>query len=330
MAKLSLSLACWDYDRTRALMDGRTVIEGCDLNYIPLFPEELFFRAFRHREFDISELSLSTYTLQRVRGNSPYAAIPVFVSRAFRHSAIYCNTGRGIMKPEDLKGRRVGVPEYQVTAAVWVRGLLQDEHGVTPEDVEWITGGVEEPGGEEKVPFQPPPGVRVEAAAEGETLSNMLAEGKIDALVCYRAPSCYLRGDTRVARLFEDYRSTEQDYFRKTGIFPIMHVIGIRQALVEAHPWLAASVCKAFAEAKRAAIGELFEVNALKLTLPWIEPEARATMALMGEDFWPYGVGGNEKTLTAFLRYAHEQGITAGKVAIADLFVPSTLERVVV
>ena len=330
MAKLSLSLACWDYDRTRALMDGRVSIEGCDVNYIPLFPEELFFRAFRHREFDICELSLSTYTLQRSRGESAYIAIPVFVSRSFRHSAIYCRTDRGIQRPEDLKGRQVGVPEFQVTAAVWVRGILRDEYGVAPRDVSWITGGVEEPGGGEKVPFQAPQDVRVAHAPEGQTLSGMIAAGEIDALVCYRAPSCYLRGEEGVGRLFEDYRSEEQDYYRKTGIFPIMHVIGIRESLVEAHPWLAASVFKAFLAAKQVALRELQEVNALKITLPWVEAETRATLTLMGEDFWPYGIPGNEKTLTAFLRYAHEQGITESSVALEDLFAPSTLERVVV
>lgn len=330
MAKLNLSIACWDYDRTRALMDGRVAIEGCEINYIPLFPEELFFRAFRHQEFDVCELSLSSYTLQRSRGNSPFFAVPVFASRSFRHSAIYRRTDRGIEKPEDLKGRRVGVPEYQVTAAVWVRGFLNEEYGVAPREISWITGGVEEPGGEEKVAFQPPADVQVERAPAGKTLSGMLAAGEIDALVCYRAPSCFLRGDPLVARMWEDCRAEEQAYFRKTGIFPIMHTIGIREGLVQAHPWLAASVFKAFLQAKELSIRELVEVNALKITLPWIESETRATMALMGEDFWPYGVPGNEKTLDAFLRYALQQGITSRKVDIEELFVPSTLERFII
>ncbi|MEE8434419.1 MAG: ABC transporter substrate-binding protein [bacterium] len=330
MTKLSLTVACWDYDRTRALMDGRVAIEGCDINYIPLPPEELFFRAFRHQKFDVSELSLSTYTLQRSRGAAHYSAIPVFVSRSFRHSALYRRTDRGIDTPQDLKGRKVGVPEYQVTAAVWVRGILHDEYGVAPEDISWVTGGLEEPGGEEKVPFQPPAGVPVAHAPQGKTLSGMLAAGELDALVCYRPPSCYLRGDPAVGRMFEDYRRAEQSYYQKTGIFPIMHVIGIRNTLLEAYPWLAASVFKAFLEAKELSVRELSVLNALKITLPWVEAETKATMALMGEDFWPYGVPGNEKTLAAFLRYAHQQGITASEVAIEDLFVPSTLERHVV
>ena len=290
MARLPLTIACWDYDRTRALMDGRVRVEGCDVTTLALSPEEAFFRAFRHHEFDVSELSFSTYMMSRAKGTCPYIAIPAFVSRAFRHSAIYIRTDRGIRAPADLKGRVVGVPEYQVTAALWVRGMLKDEYGVEAGDLDWRTGGVEEPGRHEKVELSLPANVRVTPVAAGKTLGAMLAAGEIDALVAPRAPSCFVRGVTNVGRLFADSRAAETAYWTKTRIFPIMHVVGVRESLVAAHPWLPASVFKAFVQAKALAIPDLFEVAALKYTLPWIAAEAETTRALMGEDFWPYGV----------------------------------------
>jgi len=328
MSDLPLTIGCWNYDRTRALMDGRVPIEGCDPRFLALGPEEVFFRAFRHGEFDVSELSFSSYLMATARGACPYVAIPVFISRAFRHSGIYVRTGRGIAGPADLKGRLVGVPEYQVTAAVWIRGILQHEYGLKPSDVAWRSGGIEEPGRHEKLPIELPGDVAIEAIGEGKTLSAMLEAGEIDALVTPRAPSCFDRGAANVTRLFPDFRSRERAWFEKTRIFPIMHVIGIRTELAAAQPWLGASLMKAFEAAKRIVYADLREVAALKATLPWVAQEYEETVALMGADYWPYGIEANRPTLDAFLQYHHEQGLTPARARLEDVFLPSAMETV--
>jgi len=327
VSELSLSVACQGYDRVRALVDGRVRIEGCRANFLPLGPEEAFFRAFRHAEFDVSELSFSSYLMTLDRGDPAYVALPVFPSRMFRHSAVYVRSDRGIAAPKDLKGRLVGVPEYQVTAAVWVRGMLQDEYGVKPSELRWRSGGLEEPGREEKLPLALPAEVELEPIAREKTLSRMLEGGELDALVAPRAPSCFVRGAPGVARLFPDFRPVEQAYFAMTGLFPIMHVIGIRRSLCEAHPWLAASVTKAFAQAKEQALAELADVTALAASLPWLPAEVEDTRRRMGADWWPYGVDANRRTLETLTRYAHEQGITRRRLAVEELFAASTLER---
>lgn len=325
MAKLPITVATWDYDRVRAILDGRVAIEGCDVNYIVTAPEETFFRAFTARQFDVAELSLSSYMIALSRGGCGYRAVPVFPSRAFRHSAIYVRSDRGISRPEDLRGRIVGVPEYQLTANLWVRGILADEYGVQPAQISWRRGGMEEPGRYEKLSVAPA-GVEIETIAADDTLSRMLREGRIDALIAPRAPSCFVERAPGVTRMFSDFRNEERAYFGKTGIFPIMHVLAIREELVNAHPWLATSVFKAFAEAKRLCMHELYEVTALKLTLPWVVAEAEATRAVMGEDFWPYGFEANRTTLSAAVRYSHEQDLSARRLSVEELFVPSTLE----
>lgn len=324
MSLLPLTVACWDYDRTRALREGTVRVEGCDVNYLPTAPEETFFRAFTGNEFDVTELSFSSYMVSRSRGTCPYLAVPVFPSRAFRHSAIYVRTDRGISRPQDLKGKVVGVPEYQITASLWVRGILQDEYGVSPSDLDWRTGGIEQPGRHEKLTIQPP-GVRIVHATE-RSLSDMLADGEIDALVTARAPSCFMRGKPNVGRLFPNFRDEEKAYFAKTGIFPIMHVLGIRETLVEAHPWLPSSVYKAFEQSKAQCLRELEEVTALKVTLPWVAQEAEETRRLMGDDFWPYGVAENRKVLETLVRYSWEQGLSKRPLTVEELFAKSTLE----
>jgi 4,5-dihydroxyphthalate decarboxylase len=326
--KLPLSVACWDYDRTRALFDGSVAIEGCDANLIALPVEETFFRALRSAEFDVAELSFSSYLMQRARGVAQYVAIPVFLSRMFRHSCIYIRTDTGIRTPADLRGRTVGVPEYQLTALVWARGILQDDYGVPPAALRWRTGGVEQPGRHEKVALALPPDIDIAPIPADATLSQWLIDGRIDAIFAPRAPSCFIDGAPGIGRLFPDFRSVERDYFARTRIFPIMHVIGIRATLVEQHRWLAASVFKAFAQAKRRAEAELAEVAALKLTLPWLAAEYADTVALMGRDFWSYGVEGNERTLETFARYHHEQGLSARRLAPHEIFAPTTLEQV--
>jgi 4,5-dihydroxyphthalate decarboxylase len=329
MSLLPVTIATWDYDRVRAVMDGRVPVEGCEVNYLALAPEECFHRGVFHGEFEVAEIGMSPYLVALAGGKAhPYVALPVFLSRIFRHSAIYIRTDRGIAGPADLRGKRVGVPEYQMSAVLWARGMLQDQHGVQPKDIRWLQGGLETPGRREKFEFTPPKGVPLSPIPEGATLARMLAEGELDAIISARAPSCYRKSGVPVARLFEDYAAAEAEYFRQTGIFPIMHALGVRRDVHERHPWLASSLCKAFGEAKRLADAEFHEFTALKIGLPWIGQEARRTQAIMGEDFWPYGVAANRKTLEAMVRYSYEHGLSARKLSVEELFPASTLESV--
>lgn len=325
MRALALTIATWDYDRVRALMDGRVRVEGCDVRHIALAPEECFHRAWAG-EFDVAELGFCSYLMSVARGQSPFVAIPVFTSRIFRHSGIYVRDDRGIEKPADLRGKRIGVPQYEMAAAVWIRGFLHEDYGVAAADIQWMQGGLEVPGRKSHVGLNPPPGLSITPIPEGATLSKMLADGQIDGIITARPPSPFDAGNPHVRRLFPDYRAVEQDYFRRTKIFPIMHIVGIRRALAEQHPWLAASLLKAFSEAKRISESDLREVNALKIGLPWITSETKDTEKLMGADFWPYGVEANFNTLQTCARYVFEQGITARAVKVEEMFAPSTLK----
>jgi len=325
-ALIPLTLACGDYDRTRAIKDGRVQIEGCAVTYLPLEPEEIFHRAFKHQEFDVCELSFSSYLRTVDAGTSPYTGIPAFVSRIFRHSGIYIRTDRGIHTPQDLKGRLIGLPEYQITAVVWLRGLMQDEYGVKPTDIRWRQGGIEEPGRTERTPLKPIPGLDLKPVPAGKTLSGMLEDGELDAVFSARAPSCFTRGAPNIGGLFPDYRSVEKEYYRKTGMFPIMHLMGIKREIAHAHPWLPASLYKAFCQAKAYAMRDVMDVNALQITLPWLVAEAEETAKLMGADFWRYGVHENAAEIEALTRYSYEQGLVQRKLRIEDLFTPSVIE----
>ncbi len=324
---LPLAIACGNYDRTRPLFDGRVLIEGCDPVFLPQEPEEIFFRAFVHEEFDVAELSLSSYTMRRAKGDCPYVGIPAFISRSFRHSAIYVRTDRNIKRPEDLRGRLVGVPEYQMSAAVWVRGLLQDEHGMSPRDLRWVSGGLETPGRVEKVPFVAPNGLSLQPAPEGATLSGMLEAGAIDAFVGPRPPSCFIRGVPEVGRLFTNFGEAEEAYYRRTGIFPIMHIVGIKTELAARHPWLPASVYKAFVASKDIAVAALADPNVLTSSLPSLTWNTEQARTLMGNDFWSYGLDENARTLEVFLRYHFEQGLSLRRLTPADLFSPNTTSQ---
>ena len=326
MSKPSLTIATWDYDRVRAIADGRVQVEGCDVNFIALAPEECFHRAYFHREFEVAEIGFSPFLIAISRGTPPYSALPVFLSRMFRHSAIYIRTDRDITRPEDLRGKRIGVPEYQMSAAMWPRGMIAEENGVQPHEINWVQGGLENWGRKDKFPLNLPAGFPLTAAPEGKSLSALLAEGELDAVFSARPPSCYRKPGVKVARLYEDYATAERAYYKRSGIFPIMHALGIRNDVLADNPWLAMSVYKAFTEAKRLADEEFFEVTALKVGLPWIGSEAQATRDLMGHDFWPYGVEPNRKTLETMTRYSFEQGLAVRKLAVEELFVPETLE----
>jgi 4,5-dihydroxyphthalate decarboxylase len=323
---MRLTLACWDYDRTRALMDGTVAPDGIELVVLNQPVEETFFRMMRYREFDCSEMSLSSYVASLGTENPPFIAIPVFPSRFFRHSCIFVSGKSGVRKPEELKGRRIGVPEYQMTAPVWIRGILSDDYGVKVADCEHYSGGEEEPGRDEKLKLDLPADIRLRPIGPSQTLSRMLADGELDALVTARAPSTFYREPDRVKRLFPDYREVEKAYYRRTRIFPPMHTVVIRRDVYAANRWIAQSLYKAFSEAKAKAYALYDQTAALPAMVPWLVAELEEARREMGEDWWPYGLEPNRKALETFLRYHHEQGLSKRRFSPEELFAPETLQ----
>jgi len=326
MSKLRLTLACWDYDRTRALADGRVAPEGVDLNFLPLHVEETFFRMLRNREFDVAEMSLSSYCVSLMRDDPAFVAIPVFPSRFFRHSCIFVSPKSGIREPKDLVGKRFGVPEYQMTAPVWIRGILSDEYGVSPTSVKYFTGGEEEPGRDEKLKLNLPADFSVTPIGPMQTLAQMLADGEIDALHTARTPSTFYSRPDDVKRLFPDFVAVEKDYYRRTGIFPIMHVVAIRRSVYEANRWIAQSLFKAFSEAQQLTYDNLAVTSAMTTMLPWQVAAVEEARAELGDDWWPYGFAKNRAVLDTFLRYHHEQGLSQRRLKPEELFAPETFE----
>lgn len=326
MSRLPITVATWDYDRVRALTDGRVAIEGCDVNYLTMPVEECFERAFFHGEFEVAEIGFSPFLIALSRGSTPYVAVPVFLSRMFRHSAVYIRSDRGINGPADLSGKTIGVPEYQMSAAMWFRGYLKDEFGVAPENINWVQAGLENPGRRDKFPLNLPQGFPL-VSRNDVSLSKLLADGEIDGVMSARTPSCYANGHPQVRRLFPDYRAAERDYYKKTGIFPIMHALGIRRDVYENNRWLPASLYKAFLKAKRLADAEFEETTALKIGLPWVTAEYEATVAAMGRDYWTYGVEANRKTLATMARYSYEQGLAVRELAVEEMFAEGNLSE---
>jgi 4,5-dihydroxyphthalate decarboxylase len=326
MNRLQLSFACWDYDRTRALMDGRVKVDGIDLNYLNLPVEETFFRMARFQEFDLAEMSLSSYCVTLSKPERPFIAIPIFPSRFFRHSCIYVNAKSGIKEPKDLIGKRIASPEYQMTAPVWIRGILQDHYGVPIDAQPYLFGGEEEPGRIEKMKLKLPPNIQVHPIEPHQTLTQMLYDGEIDALYTARMPSTFLKGDGVVKRLFENYQEVERQYYRETKIFPIMHTVVIRREVYEANRWIAQSLTKAFMEAQKMTYEALNETAALKAMLPHLTAYVEETKREFGDDWWAYGLEKNIKTLETFTRYHHEQGLSPKKLEVSDLFAPEALE----
>ena len=330
MSKLKLTFGCWDYDRTRALMDGSVQPGGIDLNYLNMPVEETFFRMLRHQEFDVAEMSLSSYSVSMFKEPRPFVAIPVFPSRFFRHSCIYVNANSGIREAKDLIGKRVGNPEYQMTAPVWIRGILQDHYGVPVDSVTYFTGGEESPGRSEKIKLDLPANIKVHSIGPKQTLSQMLLDGEIDALYTARMPSSFLNGGGKVKRLFDDYEQVERRYFKETKMFPIMHTVAIRRDVYEANRWVARSLMKALEESQRRAYDDLYETAALKTMLPWLTSHVEQVKAEMGHDFWPYGFDKNQTTLATFLRYHYEQGLSQRLLSPEELFAPESLEAFVI
>lgn len=326
MSKLRLSFACWNYDRTRGLLEGRIPVDGIDLTYLNLPVEETFFRMLRHHEFEVAEMSLSSYVMSRFADSPPFIAIPVFPSRFFRHSCIYVNRHSGIAEPKDLIGKRVGTPEFQMTAGVWIRGILSDEYQVPVTGVDYFNGGEEQPGRGEKLKLDLPAGIRLQAIPETRTLAAMLDSGEIDALYTARMPSTFTHGSGAVRRLFEDYPAVERAYYLKTKIFPVMHTVVIRRDVYEKYPWVAQSLYKAFVLAQREVYQDLYQTAALKYMLPWLIRHVEDTCALMGQDFWAYGFEPNVHVLETFLRYSFEQGLSKRRLKPHELFAKESLE----
>lgn len=326
---IPLSLACSSYDRTEALRDGTVSVEGVDLTYITLPVEEIFFRMARFREFDASELSLSSYVVTMNDG-SPFIAIPVFPSRMFRHSSIYVHTGSGVATPGDLVGKTVGIAEYQLTANVWIRGILAEHCGVPVSSVRYRTGGLNAPGRVEKLRVNVPDEVEIEPIPSENTLSDMLAAGEIDAIYSPRAPHSYATDSPHVRRLFSDAESEERAYYQKTGIFPIMHVIALRRDRYEKDRWLARSLTKAFEESRQRALPSLVDTTALKSMLPWLPLQAERARQVLGNDYWPYGLEKNLATIEKFLQYSYEQGLAERVFDPRDLFAEESLEDFVI
>jgi len=324
VALLDLTLACVPTDRSRPILDGSIAIPGVRIKALPGEPEEIFRRALREEAFDITEMSMSSHITVTARGATAYVAIPVFLSRAFRHSGIFIRTDRGINAPTDLKGKRIGIPEFQQTAILWIRGMLRDEHGIGVRDVEWFTGGVNEPLPGERIPLTLPAGIRVTPIGPQRTLDELLRNGEIDAVISTRVPTSLNAPDAKVARLFPDYRAVEAAYFKRTGFFPIMHTLAVRRRLAEQYPELPANLFRAFSAARDQAIAELGMVNAFRVALPWPAALLDDARAALGTDFWPYGFRRCRDELATMTRYAYEDGLTACQVAPEELFDAST------
>ena len=326
MSKLRLSFSSWDYDRVRPLADGRVSPEGIDLICMNHVVEETFFRMARYREFDLAEMSLSSYCVSLSRPERPFVAIPVFPSRMFRHGFIYTSAKSGIREPKDLVGKRIGTPEYQLTAPVWIRGILQDEYGVDPASVTYFTGGLFEPGREEKIALNLPAKFKLEAIPKDKTLSAMIAAGEIDAIQAPHPPSTFYSQPEAVKRLFPNYVEIERAYFRKTKMFPIMHTIAIKREVYEANRWIAQSLTKAFVAAQRLVYDQLHHQEAYQTMLPWLMAHVEEAQRELGPDWWAYGVEPNRHVLDTFLRYHHEQGLSPRRLKIEDLFAPEAFE----
>ncbi len=323
--KLSLTLACNLYDRTVPLLGGLVCPDGIDLNYLVLEPSQIFRRQARYAEFDVAEFSLATYAVLHARGDRRLVAIPVFPSRRFRHSNIYVNADAGIREPRDLAGKRVGAQEYQQTAGVWARGILQHDHGVGADQMEWYFGAYNnvEPF-VERVPIQLPPAIHSRTIAADQCLDQMLERGEIDALIGSALPASLRRGSSHVARLFPGFREEEVAYYRRTSIFPIMHTVVIKREIYAEAPWVAVSLYKAFERSKALAVRRLWNAETLFAALPWLAAHLEETEAVVGRDPFVYGLEANRHVLEPFLQYCLEQGLTERPLTLEELFAPET------
>jgi 4,5-dihydroxyphthalate decarboxylase len=318
-ARLHLTVATTDYDHVRDLVNGVVRPEGIVLTAFVLPVEEVFYRFIKNREWDVSEMSFGKFIGFASQGNSPFVGIPVFPSRVFRHSAFYVRTDRAIAQPKDLEGKRVGIPEWAQTAGIYARGFLSETAGVDLRKIHWIQAGMNEAGREEKVEFKLPEGIQYQQRRD-TSVSAMLLSGEIDAAISARVPDAFEMGHGKIARLYPEYRAEEMRYHEATGIYPIMHVIAMRRAVFERYPWMAMNLLKAFDEAKRRSLERIQDLTASRIPVPWAASIADELSKNFGADPFPYGLEENRKTLDAFCRFAHEQGVTAKKLTPDDLF----------
>ena len=320
MPDLDLNIACWDYDRTRPLTDGRVQPEGINLDVTVLRPREIFPRMLQDQEFDASEMSLASYVILKARDQCPFVAIPVMLSKIFRHDCIYVRPDAGINEPADLRGKRIGLPQYSSTAGVFIKGLMQHEYGVSPQEMSWFMGGQDTPAPAPLVPLDLPADIHLEFIPEDKTLEGMLADGELDALFATYIPNLFLSGSPTIARLFPNFKEVEQDYYRRTGIFPIMHTVVIREDVHREHPWVAASLYDAFSQAKELAVGGLYDTDALALTLPFLIDHLEESRRIFGSDYWSYGVESNRPALEGLSQYVVDQGLAPRVVSTEELF----------
>jgi 4,5-dihydroxyphthalate decarboxylase len=323
MSKLKLTLACWDYDRTRALIDHRIDAEGVDLEIKVLRPREMFPRMLDHKEFHVSELSLASYVTLKGRGSCPFVAVPVALSKIFRHSCIYVRTDAGIKTPQDLRGKRIGTTQLSSTGTVFMNGMLQHEYGVASDEIHWFIGGLNAPAPRPLIPLNLTKTTKVDFLSAGQTLEDMLKNGELDALFALYIPSIFEKGSPRIARLFPNYKEVEQDYYRRTRIFPIMHTVVLRDDVYREHPWVANSIYRAFCDARDLAVNAvngLHDTDALRLSLPWLISYVEETWQIFGKDFWSYGLESNRPTLEAIGQYVYEQGFSPRVVKPDELF----------
>ena len=326
-ARLHLTLATTDYDHVRDLTNGAVRVDGIVLTGLTLPVEEVFFRFIKNREWDVSEMSFGKFIAFNALGNSPFIGLPVFPSRVFRHSAFYVRADRGIKSPKDLEGKTVGIPEWAQTAGIYARGFLAETAGVDLTRIKWVQAGMNEAGREEKVEFKLPGGIQYSQRRD-TSISAMLLSGEIDAAISAREPDAFVKGGGKVARLFPDYRKEEAAYHAATGIFPIMHVIAMRRAVFERYPWVAVNLFKAFDEAKSRSQERIRDLTASRVPVPWSSAIAGEWGKGFGDDPFPYGLEANRKTLEAFCRFAHDQGVTAKKLTPDDLFPKELRARV--
>jgi 4,5-dihydroxyphthalate decarboxylase len=321
MPNLPLTLACWDYDRTRPLFDGRVKAEGLDLDFQVMRPRQIFPRMLEKQEFHISELSLASFVGLKARGHCPFVGLPIALSKIFRHSCIYVRPGAGIRTPQDLRGKRVGTTQYGASAVVFMRGMLQDEYGVMPRDVHWLVGGLDAPAQRPLIPLDLPPDIRLDFLDGDQTLEAMMERGELDALFSVYIPSIFLDGSPSIARLWPNFKEVESDYYRRTGIFPVMHILAIREDVHRDHPWVAGSIYRAFCAARDVAVSGLYDSDALHLTLPFLLDHVEEARRLFGRDFWAYGLEPNRPAFEAIGRYVHEQGLAPRVVSADEMFV---------
>jgi 4,5-dihydroxyphthalate decarboxylase len=321
MSKLPLSIAMSNYEHVSDVMNGRIHPEGIDLRAMELPVEEIFFRMLNFLEWDVSEFSMAKYVSLTASNKAPFWAIPVFPSRVFRQSAFYIATKSGIKEPADLAGRRIGIPEWAQTAGVYARSYLQHQCGMQLKDIHWVQAGVNDAGRTEKVTLSLPSGVSIETVSD-RSLNDLLLAGEIDGMISAREPASMIKRDPRIARLWPDYRTIEESYYKDTGIFPIMHAVVIKKDTLEQHPWIAMNLFKAFEEAKNRSLQRLSSLVNSRVAIPWSHIALERTRTLFGEDVWPYGIEANRRTLEAFTQFCFEQGVTDRQVPLSDLFPP--------